>query len=183
MSKKLACGDDAVVASPRQKQSPLLQSIRNVAIIFREVPADFLIGSDHIGVIFIALSYHRLHQQHYLPHRLNAVKNLYRLRVLLCLIDVEDANKLLLDVTCLAFKFGMSLFLAWSYAEAAKVLEAFKIYERKPSDFLLPRMSHLSPLQRAVEILCTIPRITKLDAVALLQQFGSLEAVLMVRQY
>eukprot|EP01053_Blabericola_migrator_P003045 Blabericola_migrator_1__3044@NODE_1887_length_3605_cov_175_298191_g1209_i0_p3_GENE_NODE_1887_length_3605_cov_175_298191_g1209_i0NODE_1887_length_3605_cov_175_298191_g1209_i0_p3_ORF_typecomplete_len239_score34_11Rad10/PF03834_14/4_2e28HHH_5/PF14520_6/1_6e07HHH_2/PF12826_7/2_1e07HHH/PF00633_23/0_021HHH_3/PF12836_7/0_071muHD/PF10291_9/0_175_3_exonuc/PF01367_20/0_78RNA_pol_A_CTD/PF03118_15/0_32_NODE_1887_length_3605_cov_175_298191_g1209_i014502166 len=179
-----ASAADSLVASTRQKESPLIPFIRNVSLTFSEtVKADFVVGvPEQIGIIFIALSYHRIHQERYLRFRLNEVKNMYRVRVLLCLVDVDEADRSLLDVTELAYKFNMSLFLAWSCPEAAKVLEAFKIYQHKPSDFLLPRLHHLPPLQRGIEILCTIPRITKLDAVTLLQQFGSLKAVLMASE-
>eukprot|EP01056_Protomagalhaensia_sp_Gyna25_P001193 Protomagalhaensia_sp_Gyna_25__1192@NODE_1590_length_1708_cov_9_200719_g1296_i0_p2_GENE_NODE_1590_length_1708_cov_9_200719_g1296_i0NODE_1590_length_1708_cov_9_200719_g1296_i0_p2_ORF_typecomplete_len106_score14_29Rad10/PF03834_14/1_2e21_NODE_1590_length_1708_cov_9_200719_g1296_i0219536 len=93
-----------LTASHRQKQSPLLPYMKQVPVRFSEsVLADFVTSQD-IGILFIALSFQRLHQDHYLPVRLNECKNSYRIRVLLCLIDVEDADKLLLEVTALAYR-------------------------------------------------------------------------------
>lgn len=173
---------DSVVISERQRKNPVVRFLRNVSTVFdADLLPDFLV-CESVAVNFLSLQYHRLYSAKYIAARLSSMKNYYKLRVLLVLIDVRNCDADLLTVTEEAFKYNHTLFLAWSSEEAARTLEAFKIYEKKPASFLLPSLHHLSPKERAVQVLTAIPSVNKLDAAALIVHFGTLRKILTASQ-
>jgi DNA excision repair protein ERCC-1 len=77
-----------------------LQSIKNVGLEIGDIAADYQVGT-HNGVLFlrygpgkicpsmlmVSLKYHRLHPE-YIHQRIEKMRNMYRVRILLVLCDV-----------------------------------------------------------------------------------------------
>ena len=57
------------------------------------------------------------------------VGKMFKLRVLLVLVDDEHNLQSLLELNKLAFSNGYTLILAWSNLECARYLETLKFYE------------------------------------------------------
>lgn len=81
-----------IVASCRQRGNKLLDSIKDFRIVYAKIVPDYLLSPTNC-VIFISLAYHRLHSD-YLPYRIQQLKKQYRVRMLLCLVDLEDSGNL-----------------------------------------------------------------------------------------
>ncbi|GAW79576.1 ERCC1 nucleotide excision repair protein [Plasmodium gonderi] len=120
-----------LVISPRQKLNPVLKKINRVRYKFSNIIPDFLIGKNN-ACLFISMKYHRL-RSNYLKARIETLENKYNNRILLCLVDIENIENSLGEINQLAFCFNMTLILCWSAEECARVIEDFKIYEKKVS--------------------------------------------------
>ena len=72
----------------------------------------------------------------------------WRLRVALCLAEVNDNVQLLVELNKLCVDTDMTLVLAWSELEAARYLETFKVYEHKGAVSIKERVDadHLARL-------------------------------------
>lgn len=81
-----------IVASHRQLGNKMLNGIKDLRIIYANIVPDYLLSLTNC-VIFISLAYHRLHPD-YLPYRIQRIHMRYRVRILLCLVDLEDSGKL-----------------------------------------------------------------------------------------
>lgn len=67
--------------------------------------------------------------------------------------------------------------LAWNAEDAGKIVENYKIYERKPADRIMEKGAAY-PHERLVQALTTIKPINKTDAMTLLNNFGTLEGII-----
>ncbi|KAH8065230.1 hypothetical protein JL722_2139 [Aureococcus anophagefferens] len=119
---------DRLLVSERQRGNPLLKHLRNVAWRFeKKLVPDYVVGEKHCAV-FISIRYHLL-KPSYLSRRLAELKaETWRLRVLLCHVDLDDAAKALHELNVLAVKAECTLILGHSDRECA--YECFKAYER-----------------------------------------------------
>ncbi|XP_024186352.1 DNA excision repair protein ERCC-1 [Rosa chinensis] len=166
---------NAILVSNRQKGNPLLKHIRNVRWEFADIICDYLLGQSSCA-LYLSLRYHLLHPD-YLYYRIRELQKNYKLRVVLCHVDVEDVVKPLLEVTKTAMLHECTLLCAWSLEECGRYLETIKVYENKPADIIQGQMDtdYLSRLNHA---LTTVRHVNKTDVVTLGTTFGSLAHVM-----
>ncbi|KAK9919755.1 hypothetical protein M0R45_028334 [Rubus argutus] len=141
---------NAILVSHRQKGNPLLKHIRNVRWEFADIICDYLLGQSSCA-LYLSLRYHLLHPD-YLYYRIRELQKNYKLRVVLCHVDVEDVVKPLLEVTKTAMLHECTLLCAWSLEE-----------------YYLSRLNHA---------LTTVRHVNKTDVVTLGTTFGSLSHVM-----
>ncbi|KAI5398485.1 variant 3, Excision repair cross-complementation group 1 [Lathyrus oleraceus] len=77
---------NAILVSNRQKGNPLLKYIRNVRWTFADVVCDFLLSQTSCA-LYLSLRYHLLHPD-YLYYRIRELQKNFKLRVVLCHVDV-----------------------------------------------------------------------------------------------
>mmetsp|Transcript_1086 Transcript_1086/g.2158 ORF Transcript_1086/g.2158 Transcript_1086/m.2158 type:complete len:229 (-) Transcript_1086:20-706(-) len=164
-----------LVVNPRQKGNPILKFIRNVAWAYGETLADYMM-SESAGCLFLSLRYHQLHPN-YLARRLGELRHHFTLRVLLVLVDANEADKPLLEISQQAMRSDFTLLLAWSPQEAARYLETFKAYARKPADMIQGQNDRAFVTQLS-EALTTIRPVNKTDVATLHATFGSLSSIM-----
>ncbi|RAL49258.1 hypothetical protein DM860_017538 [Cuscuta australis] len=166
---------NAILVSHRQKGNPVLKHIRNVRWAFADIVFDYLLGQNACA-LYLSLRYHLLHPD-YLYFRIRELQKNFRLRVVLCHVDVEDVVKPLLEVTRTALLHDCTLLCAWSAEECARYLETVKVYENKPADLIQGQMDtdYLSRLNHA---LSSIRHVNKTDVVTLGSTFGSLSHIM-----
>ncbi|KAL6779001.1 RAD10 [Auxenochlorella protothecoides x Auxenochlorella symbiontica] len=85
----LALNPNAVLVSKRQEGNPVLRHMRNVRWQFGDIVPDYLAGPN-TAILFLSLRFHLLKPE-YIYGRMKALQRAYRLRVLLCHVDTEDA--------------------------------------------------------------------------------------------
>ncbi|XP_008246509.1 PREDICTED: DNA excision repair protein ERCC-1 isoform X2 [Prunus mume] len=166
---------NAIIVSHRQKGNPLLKHIRNVRWEFADIVCDYLLGQSSCA-LYLSLRYHLLHPD-YLYYRIRELQKNFKLRVVLCHIDVEDVVKPLLEVTKTALLHECTLLCGWSLEECGRYLETIKVYENKPADIIQGQMDtdYLSRLNHA---LTTVRHVNKTDVVTLGTTFGSLSHIM-----
>ncbi|KAH0703516.1 DNA excision repair protein ERCC-1 isoform X2 [Solanum tuberosum] len=166
---------NAILVSNRQKGNPLLKHIRNVRWTFADIVCDYLLGPNTCA-LYLSLRYHLLHPD-YLYFRIRELQKNFRLRIILCHVDVEDVIKPLLEVTRTSLLHDCTLLCGWSLEECGRYLETVKVYENKPADLIQGQMDgdYLSRLNHA---LTSIRHVNKTDVVTLGSTFGSLSHVM-----
>lgn len=167
---------NAILVNHRQKGNPLLKYIRNVRWAFADdVVCDYLLGQNTCA-LYLSLRYHLLHPD-YLYFRIKELQKNFRLRVILCHVDVEDVLKPLLEVTKTALLHDCTLLCGWSLEECGRYLETFKVYENKPAD-LIQGQTDTDYLSRLNHALTGVRHVNKTDVVTLGSTFGSLSHVM-----
>ncbi len=126
--------------------------------------------------LFFLLKYHMLNPN-YLQSRLNACKRAYTTRVLLVLIDVEDCERLLLEITKHCFAYSWTLVCCSSQEEMARYIETLKLFEKKTSESLQERVDEKDLKAKMTEALTHIRSINKTDANLLMQNFSSFSGI------
>ncbi|XP_048499253.1 DNA excision repair protein ERCC-1 isoform X2 [Beta vulgaris subsp. vulgaris] len=123
-----------------------------------------------------SLRYHLLHPD-YLYYRIRELQKNFRLRVVLCHVDVDDVVKPLLEVTKTCLLHDCTLLCGWSVEECGRYLETVKVYENKPADIIQGHMDsdYLSRLNHA---LTGVRHVNKTDVVTLGSTFGSLSHIM-----
>ncbi|XP_062084699.1 DNA excision repair protein ERCC-1 [Humulus lupulus] len=166
---------NAILVSHRQKGNPLLKHIRNVRWAFADIVCDYLLGQGSCA-LYLSLRYHLLHPD-YLYYRIRELQKNFKLRVVLCHVDVEDVVKPLLEVTKTALLHDCTLLCGWSLEECGRYLETIKVYENKSADIIQGQMDtdYLSRLNHA---LTTVRHVNKTDVVTLGTTFGSLSHIM-----
>ncbi|KAH9608054.1 hypothetical protein KSS87_021387, partial [Heliosperma pusillum] len=84
--KQLVMGDEGMEENIDWKGNPLLKHIRNVRWNFAEVIPDYVLGQNSCA-LYLSLRYHLLHPD-YLYFRIRELQKNFRLRVVLCHVDV-----------------------------------------------------------------------------------------------
>ncbi|PKA64196.1 DNA excision repair protein ERCC-1 [Apostasia shenzhenica] len=166
---------NAILVSHRQKGNPLLKHIRNVRWAFADVVCDYLLGQGSCA-LYLSLRYHLLHPD-YLYYRIRELQKNFKLRVVLCHIDVEDVIKPLLEVTRTTLLHDCTLLCGWSLEECGRYLETIKVYENKPADSIREQ-ADTDYLSRLTQVLTTVRRVNKTDVVTLGSTFGSLSGIM-----
>ncbi|KAL5566125.1 hypothetical protein UlMin_029289 [Ulmus minor] len=166
---------NAILVSHRQKGNPLLKHIRNVRWAFADIVCDYLLGQGSCA-LYLSLRYHLLHPD-YLYYRIRELQKNFKLRVVLCHVDVEDVAKPLLEVTKTALLHDCTLLCAWSLEECGRYLETIKVYENKPADIIQGQMD-TDYLSRLTHALTTVRHVNKTDVVTLGTTFGSLSHIM-----
>lgn len=137
--------------------------------------ADYVCGETTCA-LYLSLKYHCLHRS-YLQSRMTSCGSSYTLRVLLLLVDLEDNELPLLEITQQCFAFGWTLLCCWSSEEVARYLETLKAYEKKSSALIQERVEDTDHAGKLVEALTEVRGINKSDCKQLLQAFGSFAGI------
>lgn len=168
-------GSGAVLVNPRQKGNPTLQYFRLVTWQYQDIIADYIIGETS-GALFLSLKYHRLHPE-YIYGRIGKLGHSFDHRILLVLVDIDNHQDALKELTKTSLVHNMTIFCAWSYAEAAHYLQAFKTLEFSQPTIIQERQPD-GYFDRVVEALSSIRGVNKTDSLALVSHFGSVKNAL-----
>uniref|UniRef100_A0ACD5TJ24 Uncharacterized protein n=1 Tax=Avena sativa TaxID=4498 RepID=A0ACD5TJ24_AVESA len=166
---------NAILVSNRQKGNPLLKHIRNARWTFADIVPDYVIGQSSCA-LYISLRYHLLHPD-YLYYRIRELQKNFKLRVILCHIDIEDVVKPLHEVTRTSLLHDCTLLCGWSLEECGRYLETIKVFENKPADSIREHTDS-DYLSRFTHALTSIRRVNKTDVITLGSSFGSLSRIM-----
>lgn len=166
-------GPSAVLVSTRQKGNPILNHVKGVSWEYSDIPADYVLGATTCA-LFLSLKYHRLHPE-YIYSRIRALGKLYNLRVLLTMVDINNHEEALKELSKTSMINNLTLILCWSAQEAGRYLELFKSYEHASPASIRARQPE-SYQESLTEFVTTPRQINKTDAASLISNFGSLRA-------
>jgi len=168
----------SILVSPRQKGNPILANLRSFAWEYSDIPADYVLGLTTCA-LFLSLKYHRLHPE-YIYNRIKGLQGKYNLRVLLTIVDIENHEDSLNELSKTSLVNNVTVILCWSAAEAARYLELYKSYEHANASAIRGTESK-GYADKMVDFV-TVPRsINKTDAVSLVSAFGSIRAAVNAR--
>lgn len=168
-------GPSSILVSPRQKGNPILSSVRNVTWEYSDIPADYVLGATTCA-LFLSLKYHRLHPE-YIYNRIRDLKGQYQLRILLTMVDIENHEESLRELSKTSLINNVTIMLAWSAQEAGRYLELFKTFEHAAPTSIRAHQSE-SYSDKLIEFI-TVPRsINKTDALGLVSNFGSIRTAI-----
>ncbi|XP_023948064.2 DNA excision repair protein ERCC-1 isoform X2 [Bicyclus anynana] len=163
------------IAQSNQRGNPLLKFIKCVPWEYDDIIPDYEIGKA-ISILFLSVRYHNLNPD-YINNRLKELGKKYELRVLLVQVDLKDPHTALKNLTRICLLTDMTLMLAWSPEEAAKIVENYKIFENKPPDKIMEKVEN-DPHQKIVNALSSIKPVNKTDAMTLITRFSTLENII-----
>ncbi|CAL4934402.1 unnamed protein product [Urochloa decumbens] len=166
---------NAILVSHRQRGNPLLKHIRNARWSFADVVPDYVLGQSSCA-LYLSIRYHLLHPD-YLYYRIRELQKNFRLRVILCHIDVDDVVKPLKEITRTALLHDCTLLCGWSLEECGRYLETIKVYENKPADIIREHTDN-DYMSRLTHALTSVRHVNKTDVVTLGSSFGSLSQVM-----
>ncbi|KAL9126379.1 MAG: hypothetical protein Q9217_004556 [Psora testacea] len=168
----------SILVSTRQKGNPSLNYIRSLPWEFSDIPADYVLGATTCA-LFLSLKYHRLHPE-YIYSRIRVLGHKYNLRILLAMVDIQNHEESLKELSKTSLVNNLTLILCWSAQEAGRYLELYKSYEHaSPASIRAHQATSYS--EKLVEFI-TVPRsINKTDAVSLVSAFGSIGAAVNAR--
>ncbi|KAJ4307587.1 ssDNA endonuclease and repair protein rad10 [Neodidymelliopsis sp. IMI 364377] len=168
-------GPSSILVSPRQKGNPILNNVKSTAWEYSDIPADYVLGATTCA-LFLSLKYHRLHPE-YIYNRIRDLKGQYDLRIVLTMVDVENHEDSLRELSKTSLVNNVTIMLCWSAQEAGRYLELFKTFEHAaPTSIRAKQSSTYS--ENMVEFI-TVPRgINKTDAVGLVSNFGSIRTAI-----
>ena len=165
----------SILVSPRQKGNPILNSVRSVAWEYSDINADYVVGATTCA-LFLSLKYHRLHPE-YIYNRIRDLKGQYNLRILLTMVDIENHEDPLRELSKTSLVNNVTVMLCWSAQEAGRYLELFKTFENAAPTSIRAQQASTYP-EKMVEFI-TVPRsINKTDAVGLVSNFGSIRTAI-----
>ncbi|KAI4162020.1 MAG: hypothetical protein LQ342_004332 [Letrouitia transgressa] len=168
----------SILVSPRQKGNPILNSVKSLPWEYSDIPADFVLGVTTCA-LFLSLKYHRLHPE-YIYNRIQKLGHKYNLRVLLTMVDIQNHEEPLKELSKTSMVNNLTLILCWSAQEAGRYLELFKSYEHASPNSIRAHQS-TSYKDKLIEFV-TIPRsINQTDATSLISAFGSIKAAINAR--
>ena len=117
----------SILVSARQKGNPILNSIRAMPWEYADIPADYVLGQTTCA-LFLSLKYHRLHPE-YIYSRIRALQGKYGLRIILTMVDIDNHEEPLKELSKTSLINNVTIILTWSAQEAGRYLELFKSYE------------------------------------------------------
>ncbi|XP_069358385.1 DNA excision repair protein ERCC-1 isoform X1 [Maniola hyperantus] len=164
-----------VLVNQKQRGNPLLKFIKCVPWEYDEIIPDYEIGKA-ICILFLSVRYHNLNPD-YIHNRLKELGKKYELRVLLVQVDLKDPHTALKNLTRICLLTDMTLMLAWSPEEAAKIVENYKIFENKPPDTIMEKIEN-DPHQKIINALSSVKPVNKTDAMTLITRFSTLENII-----
>ncbi|KAK2626175.1 hypothetical protein QTJ16_004437 [Diplocarpon rosae] len=165
----------SILVSPRQKGNPILSNVRSFAWEFSDIPADYVLGATTCA-LFLSLKYHRIHPE-YIYNRIKGLQGKYNLRVVLTMVDIQNHEENLKELSKTSLVNNVTLILCWSAAEAARYLELYKSYEHANASAIRGTESR-GYAEKMVDFV-TVPRsINKTDAVTLVSAFGSIKGAI-----
>jgi len=125
-------------------------------------------------ILFLSIKYHNL-KPDYIHERLKQLGKNYELRILLVHADIKDCQNPLKHLTRICLLADLTLMLAWSYEEAGKIVENYKLYENVSAEKLMERQDDNDDYQKVINALTSIKSVNKTDAATILTNFGTLE--------
>jgi len=168
----------AILVSPRQKGNPILNNVRSVGWEYSDIPADFVLGTTTCA-LFLSLKYHRIHPE-YIYSRIKALGGRYALRILLVLVDIENHEGPLKELSKTSLINNVTVILCWSSAEGGRYLELYKNYEHAaPTNIKGTQSTTYS--DQLVDFVTEPRGINKTDAVSLVSNFGSIRTAMNAR--
>ncbi|EKD16037.1 DNA repair protein rad10 [Drepanopeziza brunnea f. sp. 'multigermtubi' MB_m1] len=168
----------SILVSPRQKGNPILTNLRSFPWEFSDVPADYVLGLTTCA-LFLSLKYHRLHPE-YIYNRIKGLQGKYNLRVVLTMVDIQNHEESLKELSKTSLVNNVTVMLCWSAAEAARYLELYKSYEHANPSAIRGTESK-GYAEKMVDFV-TVPRsINKTDAVSIVSAFGSIKGAINAR--
>ncbi|RMZ68959.1 mating-type switching swi10 [Pyrenophora seminiperda CCB06] len=168
-------GPNSILVSPRQKGNPILNNVRSVAWEYSDIPADYVVGATTCA-LFLSLKYHRLHPE-YIYNRIRDLKGQYNLRILLTMVDIENHEDPLRELSKMSLINNVTVMLCWSAQEAGRYLELFKTFENAAPTSI--RAQQAGTYAENMVDFITVPRsINKTDAVGLVSNFGSIRTAI-----
>ena len=153
----------------------MLRFIRNVPFAYTKIAPDYILGPNRCA-LFLSFKYHNLHPN-YIHRRIAEIKSDYDLRVLLCLVDVDDNASIILYLNKISAVNNLTLVLAWSEEEVARYLETFKAFEGKDAS-TIQKKKEATYTEQAADLLGAVRSVNKTDSAQLLSQFGTLKNVI-----
>ena len=171
-------GPSSIIVSPRQKGNPILAAIKSMPWEYGDIPADYVLGLTTCA-LFLSLKYHRLHPE-YIYGRIKALQGKYNLRVILCMVDIQNHEESLRELSKTSLINNVTLILCWSAAEGGRYLELFKTYENAAPTSIKQHQS-TSYSDRMIDFITTPRSINKTDAVSLVSQFGTIRTAVNAR--
>ncbi|DBA74246.1 hypothetical protein WJX77_006298 [Trebouxia sp. C0004] len=166
---------NAIFVSKRQEGNPVLKHIRNVRWQFADIIPDYQLGQNACAV-FLSLRFHLLKPE-YVHHRIKELQRSFRLRLLICHIDVEDVVEPLAQVIKAALLNEVTLICGWSPEECARYLETYKSYETKPADAIQGRTDE-DYISRLNSALTTVRGVNKTDVLTLGATFKTVTSIM-----
>lgn len=107
---------------------------------------------------------------------------MYRIRILLILIDDQDQLQLLQELNRLAVISNFTLIFTWSNIEAARYLETFKTYENKSSQSIQSKEEN-EYLPKVHKLLSShIKSVNKTDVITLLDVFQDVQHLFQAKE-
>ena len=168
----------SIIVSPRQKGNPVLAAIKSLPWEWGDIPADYVLGLTTCA-LFLSLKYHRLHPE-YIYTRIKNLQGKFLLRLVLCVVDIDNHEESLRELSKTSLINNVTLILCWSSAEGARYLELFKQYENAQPTAIKQHQS-TSYSDRMIDFITTPRSVNKTDAVSLVSQFGSLRTAVNAR--
>lgn len=168
----------SILVSPRQRGNTVLSGIRSVPWEYSDIPADFVLGATTCA-LFLSLKYHRLHPD-YIFERFRKLGQKYNLRVLLILVDMQNHERPLQELSKTSLINNVTLILCWSTKEAGRYLELYKSYEHS-SPTSIKAYQSTAYTDRLVDFVTTPRSINQTDARGLISAFGSVRAAINAR--
>ena len=161
--------------STKQRGNAVLNHIRNVPFSYSTMVPDYIFSPNRCA-LFLSCKYHNLHPK-YIHRRISELRTDFDLRVLLCLVDIEDNASTLLALNKLCVVNNMTLILAWSNEEAARYLETFKAFESKDASSI-QRREQTNFSDQVADVLTAVRSVNKTDSAQLMSQFGTLRGLM-----
>lgn len=171
-------GPSSIIVSPRQKGNPILNGVKQVPWEYGDIVPDYILGVTTCA-LFLSLKYHRLHPE-YIYTRIKQLQGKYSLRVVLVMVDIDNHEDSLKELSKTSLINNVTLVLCWSSAEGGRYLELFKSFENAAPTAIKQHQS-TSYSDRMVDFITTPRSVNKTDAVSLVSQFGSIRTAVNAR--
>ncbi|KAK5675510.1 ssDNA endonuclease and repair protein rad10 [Elasticomyces elasticus] len=171
-------GPASIIVSPRQKGNPILNNVKSMPWEYGDIPADYVLGVTTCA-LFLSLKYHRLHPE-YIYTRIKNLQGKYNLRIILCMVDIQNHEESLKELSKTSLINNVTVVLCWSAAEGGRYLELFKTYENAAPTSIKQHQS-TSYSDRMIDFVTTPRSINKTDAVSLVSQFGTIRTAVNAR--
>lgn len=168
----------SILVSPRQKGNPILNNVRSVGWEYSDIPADFVLGATTCA-LFLSLKYHRIHPE-YIYSRIKALGGRYGLRILLVLVDIDNHESPLKELSKTSLINNVTVILCWSSAEGGRYLELYKNYEHA-APTSIKGVQSTTYSDQLVDFVTEPRGINKTDAVNLVSNFGSIRTAINAR--
>ena len=163
-----------ILVNSCQRGNPVLQHIRNVGWEYGDIVPDYQVGVASC-MLFLSLRYHRLHPE-YIHSRIQKLQQMYTLRILLVMCDVNDHQPAIKELTKVSIINNLTMIVAWSAEEAGSYIETYKSFEHKPPDLIKERINN-DYMSQLTAVLTSVRGINKTDVLTLISTFGSLDNI------
>lgn len=138
-TKSKTANPHCILVHPKQRGNPILKSIQNVPLEFRDdIIPDYVVGRTTC-ILYLSLKYHNLNPD-YICQRLKELGKQYELRVLLVQVDTPEPHNALKSLTRISLLADLTLMLAWNAEEAGKMIETYKLFEKRGPDLIMERV-------------------------------------------